>query len=717
MLIQLAGDISRLACGVWGHKTLLQAWLLASTAASLIAAPGLSDQAPASLTPANTAPLTNVAQILALSPEQAGADLPVRIEGVITCYDHLRVLFVQDKTAGIFVYHTGARLPLRPGEYVRVAGVAIPGRFSPVINLPVIEPLETGPAIKPQPVLLPQIQSGNLDAQWVELSGVVREQRIFDNRLLLELVDPPHRIKVWIPNYEGYERLALPGSLVGIRGVAGSCFGDSGQLTEFQVFANTTADITVLRPAPPDPFSTPLRQVRDLKTYAVRNAGSTYVRIRGSVTLTCSPHTVFLQDSTGSAEVSIQSSLSDLTPGTVVEVAGYPGPILEPPLLEDALVRKLNTRTKVQPARIAPEDLALSRHDNELIETEVKFLGLANTSSNSLALAAQGGGRFFTALLAAPDPQGSLALLEPGSRVRLTGVCRSQAAPGVAPAVSLLLRSLADVKLISPPNPARKLGANALAVAAIPTTVGLVAALFFIQYQRRKTERVLLLQAALQSEMRQGEQQLRRSMEERERIGRDLHDDIIQSIYAVGLSLEDCRRSLRQTPEQVETRLAGAIQTLNNSIRSVRGFIAGLEPKVLNGREFKTALKSLVLTSDEGPTQIHFEVDPAAANSLSPTQATQLFHIAKEAISNSLRHARATLVTASLRLITAGIRLEIRDNGVGFDPGAAGKAGQGLRNAGTRAREIAGELQIVSSPGQGCRIIVTVPQRAADEPG
>lgn len=115
-----------------------------------------------------------------------------------------------------------------------------------------------------------------------------------------------------------------------------------------------------------------------------------------------------------------------------------------------------------------------------------------------------------------------------------------------------------------------------------------------------------------------------------------MHDDIIQSIYAAGLGLEDCRRVVR-SPEQAEARLVAAIQMLNHTIRGVRGFIAGLEPKVLSGHEFKTALKSLALTSGDGPTQFQFQVDSSGANSLTSTQATQLLHIAKEAMSNSLR--------------------------------------------------------------------------------
>ncbi|HYG34359.1 MAG TPA: ATP-binding protein, partial [Clostridia bacterium] len=151
------------------------------------------------------------------------------------------------------------------------------------------------------------------------------------------------------------------------------------------------------------------------------------------------------------------------------------------------------------------------------------------------------------------------------------------------------------------------------------------------------------------------------------------------------------------------------------TIRSVRGFIAGLEPKILNGREFKTALKSLALTSGDGPTQFQFEVDPAAANSLTSTQATQLLHIAKEAMSNSLRHAHAAAIAVSLHPTSTGVRLEIRDDGVGFDPAAVSGTGQGLRNMAARAREMGAGFQMNSAPGQGCHILVTLSQRNSNE--
>jgi signal transduction histidine kinase len=128
-------------------------------------------------------------------------------------------------------------------------------------------------------------------------------------------------------------------------------------------------------------------------------------------------------------------------------------------------------------------------------------------------------------------------------------------------------------------------------------------------------------------------------------------------------------------------------------------------------------LKSLALTSGDDPTQFQLEVDPSAANRLNPTQATQLLHIAKEAMSNSLRHARASALVVSLLPTNTGLRLEVFDNGEGFNPQALDAKGHGLRNMTARAREIGADLQIISAAGQGCRILVNVPQRDANENG
>jgi signal transduction histidine kinase len=688
---------------------------MALVGASVAGEPGAS--ASPSLTSTNGLALTNVAQILGLSREQASANLPVRIQGVVTFYDPRTVLFVQDETAGIFVYHTGSPLSLQPGQHVRVTGSARSGLYTPIIDLPIFEALESGPSVSPRSVSMAQVYLGGLDAQWVELIGVVRVQEMIDGRFKLELADPPHRISVWITSNQGYEHMPLLGSLVRVRGVVGVGTTDKKRLAAFQLFANTMADVAILQEANADPFSSPPLPIGDLQTHYARSDLQGRVRVQGVVTLSWPGPAIFLQDPTGGLEVHPRVPLTDLAPGTRVDVAGYLLPILQAPVLEDVVVRKLEPSAPPPPVRLLPDELFHALGNRQLVEIQANFLGRAEASSNCLALALQAGSHFLTALLDTPAHAGFPEGLKAGCALSLKGVCRAEeAAPGVDPVVNLLLRSPLDLKIIGQPPTTDKVGLQALTTAAILTSVGLALALWFIQKQRRETERLLQLQATLQAEMLQGEQQLRRSMEERERIARDLHDDIIQSIYAVGLNLEDCRRVARQAREQVEPRLESAIHALNSTIRSVRGFIAGLEPKVLNGHEFKAALKSLALTSGDGSSQFQIDVDPAGANGLTSTQATQLLHIAKEAMSNSLRHAQAPVVAVSLRLVAGGARLEIRDNGIGFNPAAADGPGHGLRNMNTRAREIGANLQIISASGQGCRILVTVPQRNSNEP-
>lgn len=668
--------------------------------------------------PEKPAILTHVSQILALTSEAAKARQPVRIRGMVTYYEQGAALFVQDETGGVFVYYTGGPLNVKVGEYVEVSGFANRGRYSPIIDSPRIRNIDAGPPLSPRPVSLAEVYLGGLDAQWVKLNGVVRTQKSVGGGLRLELAVPPYRIPVWIPNCDTAASLQLEGSMVTARGVVGTLNTESGLLTGFQLFVSAVGDLAILRAPAADPFSTPSFLIQELATPALRIDGIGHVRTRGIVTLCWPGRELFIQDATGGLEIPDNLGSNTPTAGDEIEVAGFLGPVLEAPTLEDTVIRKLGTGRPPEALSVLVEDLLRGRHNHELVQLEATFLDWAGSGPTHPALALEAQGRFLTAQLDWPSRKG-LPTLRPGSVLRVRGISRADkmlTGAGAEPALCLLLPSPEDIRIIGTPPVTKRVGAEMSTAAAVVTGAALLAALWYSRRQHGRTAQVLQLQASLQAEMLQSEQQLRRAMEERDRMGRDLHDDIIQSIYAVGLNLEDCRRVIRQSPQQAEARVVSAIATLNNTIRSVRGFLAGLEPKVLNGREFKTALKSLALTSGEGPTPFHLEVDPSAANSLTSVQATQLLHIAKEGMSNSLRHAQASSVTVSLHPVTTGVRLEVRDNGRGFRPEEVSGLGHGLRNMRARARELGAELEIHSAPGQGCAILVSVPQRNRNEP-
>jgi signal transduction histidine kinase len=199
-------------------------------------------------------------------------------------------------------------------------------------------------------------------------------------------------------------------------------------------------------------------------------------------------------------------------------------------------------------------------------------------------------------------------------------------------------------------------------------------------------------------------------VEERERIGRDLHDSVIQSIYAVGLSLEDVPDLMADEPDEARQRVERAIDSLDQSIRDIRNFIFGLRPELLAQAGLVGGLAAL---ADEFRVNSMIDVDIEARgmeeSDLAPDQTSHLLSIAREGLSNIARHSKAT---RGLVLVTAEgglIRLIISDNGVGFDPDQQRPpAHQGLINMRDRVSAMGGHMQLVSEPGAGTRIIVEV---------
>ncbi len=219
---------------------------------------------------------------------------------------------------------------------------------------------------------------------------------------------------------------------------------------------------------------------------------------------------------------------------------------------------------------------------------------------------------------------------------------------------------------------------------------------------------------------RLSEQQLRRLLDERERIAQNLHDGSIQTLYAISLGLERCQRLIGGQSQAFAQELAGhlraSVADLKQVIRDLRGYLVGIEPPISTGQELQAALDAL-LANMERPDELrfHLQVDPAAAGLVTPEQAPQLLAIAREAMSNSLRHSGARTGIVALRLEDGAVRLVVEDDGVGF-AASAGRQGHGLRNMAARARKLGGRLEVLSSPGHGTRIVFDLPKEHLHAP-
>ena len=198
--------------------------------------------------------------------------------------------------------------------------------------------------------------------------------------------------------------------------------------------------------------------------------------------------------------------------------------------------------------------------------------------------------------------------------------------------------------------------------------------------------------------------------EERDRIGRDLHDGVIQSIYAVGLILEDIAFQAPQEPGEVPARLEEAVGDLNQVIGDIRSYIMDLRPRELQGRRFDEALGTLVkYLEDRTAVSVSLDVNVDLFG-LSERYAVNLWHILQEAFSNVEKYAQARKVSLSLEVSDGQLNLAIADDGVGFDPEKAelGK-GYGLSNIKDRAEGLGGILLIDASPGNGTELKISFP--------
>jgi signal transduction histidine kinase len=201
-------------------------------------------------------------------------------------------------------------------------------------------------------------------------------------------------------------------------------------------------------------------------------------------------------------------------------------------------------------------------------------------------------------------------------------------------------------------------------------------------------------------------------VQERDRIGRDLHDGIIQSLYGVGLSLEDVPDLMADAPGEASERVDRAIEAINLAIRDIRNFIYGLRPEAVDGSNVLAGLAALTEeVQRQSVIDVDVELDLDVRLGLDDEAGRHVLQLAREALSNAARHGGAGRITVRLTADDDGSpRLQIADDGSGFDPAFARRPGHhGLENMAARAEALRGQLTIDSLPGAGTRIILVLP--------
>ncbi|GJQ37260.1 MAG: histidine kinase [Anaerolineaceae bacterium] len=201
-------------------------------------------------------------------------------------------------------------------------------------------------------------------------------------------------------------------------------------------------------------------------------------------------------------------------------------------------------------------------------------------------------------------------------------------------------------------------------------------------------------------------------LEERNRIGMDLHDGIIQSIYGVGLGLEGAKHLVIEDSDEAKAKIDHAIEGLNQAIRDLRAYILDLRPRQLGNDGLMNGIKRLITEYRANTfSEVLFTSPESEMKELTQAQSLALFHICQEALANSAKHAKAKNVRISLWTTEDRALLEINDDGKGFDVEKMSTfIGHGLANMQTRARSSGGDVDITSIQGEGTTVLAWVPR-------
>ena len=237
----------------------------------------------------------------------------------------------------------------------------------------------------------------------------------------------------------------------------------------------------------------------------------------------------------------------------------------------------------------------------------------------------------------------------------------------------------------------------------------LASALFGVAQRAQKRQERMVEQ------IREARDALAVAQQERNNISRDLHDGTVQSLYAIQLGLGHAAREFKTTPAKGSRALLALRTELDAVIAEIRQFITA-EIGSSESFDFRAVLESLVQRARAGTTTpIKLECEASAARRLAAEQAVQLANIVREAMSNSLRHGNPTELRIALSMGAAAVVLKIIDNGVGFDQKALPRSGLGLASMASRARDIDGQFELRSAPGEGTYIEVRLPFRAGQD--
>jgi signal transduction histidine kinase len=664
---------------------------------------------PSARTKAQGAPTINyrtAASVLSLPYNVAVKGGFAKLKGTITLSTPVGVV-LQDHTGGIWVECCSkSKNPLVVGDVVTVVGTVGPGAYSPEIEKTTVNLDGHGPLPRPRNVSFVQLSSGQEDAQYVAIEGIIRTVTLRNDALnaaptegaLLTIDMPEGRVDVALPTQCYKAASGLIGAKVRITATALARKNDDTQATGVLLVAPDISYLTVLSAGPDDLFSARMVPIGALLRYRSHTDYFHRIRLQGTLTYYEQGRRLILQDGSRAIEVFPADSQS-LRIGDRIEAVGFPTPEAAGPVLRDAVTRRLAQGPPLEPVTITLREALASRYRSCLVSLHLRLVRVISEPTRTLLLLESGHD------LTTAELDANIVIptwLRPGSDLQLIGIDMLNVEGGIGYLnyrdttvhSILLLQSLNDISLISPAtwwNQTRLL--SLIIVLGILLTSFLVL-LMYVQLKRWKVESTL---------------------RERERLARDVHDTLAQSFAGVGFQLQVIRRAITTGDENLLHHVDTARDLVQFSHREAR---RSLVPSISEESVGSDLLSSL---NEKAQALVKNGLIKIEAHSTGSVRAIpsdvkmQLFRIGQEAIANAIRHADPARLAISVEYEDSLVRLKVIDDGRGFLI-RGDLLGFGIRGMRKRASEINADFDLVSVPGVGTTIAVSVPIRKRMSP-
>ncbi len=706
--------------------------------------------------------LTNAADILSQTSDQAARVNPVLVTGVVTVAEPNwnGDFFVQDTTGGVYVINRTTPQP-QVGDLVQIRGVSQLGAYAPDVLLAHWTRLGTAPLPAAVPVSTDRLMSGAEDGRRVEVTGVIRsahQSQLVTSRMALELVCGGFRFRAFPPFSTNLDPNALVGATVHLRGtVAASSNASLRRIMTVVMFVPQSSDLIIDQFSGDAVFHQPLTPLNSIAQYRVTSDPEPRIHVRGVVTYQRPGQDIFLHDAgNNNNPCGLQVECTDtniFAPGDIVEAVGFPALERSLPVLQDAvLIRAKESGVPATPVKTGISKLLGGFNHADLVSLQGILLdcslrplltvpGLSNSPSATICTL-QSSNYFFKVVAPATDKFARLGSIPIGSTLTVTGICMLQADEfGKIDAAQILLPDPADLQIVKQPNwfTARRL----LIGLGLLLATSFVAVTWTCMILRRNSALKLSiaekiqarnelqkahdqLETRVQERTRQlkfemgarqeAEVQYKAVLAERTRLAQELHDTLLQGFTGIGLKLDAFARSLPTGSEKLQQILEQSDQYLTEARRTIWELRS---PSLEKNQEFSQALLYVSNRSLQG-TGIHLDFSVVGdARPLPPAVEDNLLRICEEAVMNAVKHARPRQTQICLEYAVGQVHLRIRDDGCGFDPNGAEtvKAGHfGLVGIRERVNSVHGNLSLHSQLGQGTQIIVTIPDVTNGEP-